>query len=424
MNSIGPDDLNSSSYFKIVCHVSGQFLGRIWTIISDIPLHFFELISSIKNIAAKCLFSSKSNEGQSIGSSTGLLSKNVKSFEGNDPELDLDDICFGLSGYPEKTKSKPPPILKLNDIEENEIEDDADNEEDPLDNMGAVNTHVNFGGTSPIDSIWESDVKITEEEVEEHILMCIQEIIQPARELLRQIKFTQVVHWSEYLDWLEKLDLELEGLKIYASKFIEIPSGHLIMQGAMEALAKKRVVIEKKLCVQIESHYTPNSAILQDGHCLFWSINDLLNKEETPFFYRKLAAEYIRNHTDKFDSAVKDILKLPSIRETITDYREAQGGVQSYCDKLEKKLNRPFTQIDYYCDCLENTNLWGGNTEVLALSEQLKVQILIFTQQKNSTWRFDAREGYGKFNDKPPLLLYYNGNNHYQSLIPKKTSIK
>jgi len=59
---------------------------------------------------------------------------------------------------------------------------------------------------------------------------------------------------------------------------------------------------------------------------------------------------------------------------------------------------------------------------VHALSQKLNVQILIFTRQKGGAWRFDAREGVvdcqNKVQDKKVVLLYYNGVNHYQNLIP------
>lgn len=427
-SSIVPDDLNGSSYLKISYQAPRYFFGRIWTTISNLPHQFYQLILSIKRIVARSLFSSDSNEKQSAIQSP-LSPKEGNSIEEKDPLgfMDLETLGFAGDASIGKTKeSTPSSVTPKNNQVETQVsdnegsdlgDDDSDVDNDPLEGMESFSNPY-FGAGSPIDG---GDYKqITVEEVEEKIVRCATDVLQPTGQLIKDAKDLKTDTWDKCLDLIERIDKELDGLKIYTSKFIAIPRAHLLVQRGLNALTKKRTFYEIELCRQIQSNYTPNPAILQDGNCLFWSINDLLKKENKPIYYRKLAAEYIRSHTEKFESAVKDVLKEPLIKATIREYTAIHGGLQSYCDKLDVKLNRPFKDIDFYTDCLVHTKLWGGNTEVLALSEQLQVQILTFTQKENSTWRFDAREGAGRFKDKPPLLLYYNGVNHYQSLIPKK----
>lgn len=422
---IAPDGVENSPYLKIVYQTAGQFIGRVWTIVSETPHFLYQLLLSIKELVKKCLFPSEPKEKQHDGSKLSpSASKKGNNHEEKDPlgSLELDALYSGFD--PKLQSNKLSPLLNPNHIE-NVLQDPLIEENDglyfdgdPLDDMGAINSKLSPVSLSSINEI-SQNIELGGGEIKDKILGCITDTLDSVKNLIEEIENKKSMSWKKCLDLIERMDLELEKLKIHASKVIGIPDESSFAQEAMKKLETKRAEIEKVLCKQIQSHYVPNPAILEDGHCLFSSIDDLLKINKKPIYYRKLAVEYIRNHTDKFESAVKDVIKLPLIRATMENYTESQGGLQSCCDKLEQKLRRSLTAIDFYCDCLENTNLWGGNTEVLALSEQLQVQILIFTQQKNSTWRFDLREGGGKFKQKTPLLLYYNGINHYQSLIPR-----
>jgi hypothetical protein len=117
--------------------------------------------------------------------------------------------------------------------------------------------------------------------------------------------------------------------------------------------------------------------------------------------------------------------------EKIDEYAAARGGWAKWMAELKEKdpLKQEPTVVDLYCDFLVNSSreengkekgqpLWGGVIELMALSQQLKVPILIFQPLNNpSKWQFYAKLG-TEFADREPMLLYYSGGNHYQSLIP------
>lgn len=120
--------------------------------------------------------------------------------------------------------------------------------------------------------------------------------------------------------------------------------------------------------------------------------------------------------------------------DKVDEYAAARGGWARWMAEFKEKdpLKQEPTIVDLYCDFLVNSSqqneqgkeighpLWGDLIEAMALSQQLKVPILIFQPSNSSQkeWQFYAKIGV-EFIDQEPLLLYYSGKSHYQSLIPK-----
>lgn len=403
------------SNLKNLCHLTGLVFGRIWRVVSQMPQQLYQLILSIKVVGERCFCSHSHSANQSLEEIPLSHSKPVcprlRRFRKQDESLNsIDYHLHGICKSPEHLEDS---LNNLKEDIENIISSPNINH-DPLDKMGAVPL---FGPKLNSIALLNSEA-LSQQNVENEILLFIQEMIQPAQDLLNEIENIENVNWQDILALLEKLEKERDPLKAYASKFEKIPQGHCLVQDTMKALEDKAGALEKELCAQIKRQYKVNYSIKKDGHCLFWSIEDLLKKNEAPIYYRKLAADYIRTHHQNFASGVIDAAKSKQGNAKINEYAKAQGGRQAWFDKLEIKLGRRPSNVDLYCDCLENSNLWGGVNEVLALSEQLEVPILIFSRQDNKSWRFDMEKGLSKFKNKAPLLLYYNGVNHYQSLIP------
>jgi OTU domain-containing protein 6 len=100
-----------------------------------------------------------------------------------------------------------------------------------------------------------------------------------------------------------------------------------------------------------------------DGHCLFAAVADQLSllsilpsSEATYANTRAAAANYIRAHPDDF------LPFLPS-----TSGEDGQGANVS-------GLMSP-SEFTGYCDAIQNTGIWGGEPEILALSRHFGVPI-------------------------------------------------
>jgi hypothetical protein len=254
-------------------------------------------------------------------------------------------------------------------------------------------------------------------------------LTQPGLDLLKKIGNNKQRTLQAYLDLRDQLEDALAPLKDCASTFIMVEEAHRLIQTTNVKLERKVQILERELCALVKNQYRPNPRVPTDGHCLFWSIKYHLKSQEGFRYYRKLAADFIRNHPQDFEEGVCDTLKSSQpVRDRINQYVGRQGGKVEWMAKLEKKLGRKPTTIDRYCDCLENSSLWGGVNELLALlgletgnagdEGAIQMPILLFTAQKDKTWRIDLVKG-TKFKDKKPLLLYYNGINHYQNLISR-----
>ena len=163
---------------------------------------------------------------------------------------------------------------------------------------------------------------------------------------------------------------------------------------------------------------------------MFESVRDQLGNKQGQKFYRQQAVRYMREHIEEFREACMDHMSAPQAQGSIARYAKLVAGkdlkdkslkehLAAWATKLEAKLQREPEAIDFYLDCMENFALWGGTNELIALSEVLKVPILVFTRNDAKTWRFDFMAGQLKYSNKPPLMIYYNGGDHYQDLIPR-----
>jgi OTU-like cysteine protease len=235
---------------------------------------------------------------------------------------------------------------------------------------------------------------------------------------LKEIEEAAPDELKDYFTLTNRLDQEFASLKKFAGIFEQAShEAHRLVQSMMKAIEDKKTSLDKEMCAKVKKNFKPNPKTPADGSCLFWSIDDQAKTNLGARHYRKVAAEYIRNHPQDFEAGVYDVMNLAGEpKRKFDQYTRIQGGKDAWTKKLQKKLNRPPTEIDFYTDCLQNFPLWGGGNELQALSEELKATILVFTRENAVSWRIDLMAGQSKYPDKI-YKIYYNGSVHYQSLI-------
>lgn len=392
----------------------GWAFGHVWKMIHQMPLPLYQIAVGVSHTVKNYFTESVDPKNPQLNphSSSPIAPTNLST---------QNDIQLKNSRSEDKTQRTFTEI-------ENVI---FDLHQDPLSNMGAIASSLS---DHHIPSLFIQDISENGESgmnaLDNEILKSVQDIVKPAHALLETIALQKPDSLSKYLDLTKQIEEELEILTVFASKFVAFPKGHELVQSTLKNLENKTRLLEREMCAYVKCHYKPNPKIGSGGHCLFESIQDQLKNKKNPKrlknkknpkYYRELAANHIRQHVSEFKWGVLDAMGSKQVENRLLEYEEAQQeGKKSWNERLAEKLGREPTDIDFYCDCLENSNLWGGAIEVLTLSEELQVPILIFTRQDCKTWRFDLMVGVSKFKDKSPLLLYYNGLNHYQSLIPRK----
>ncbi|MFI0434167.1 MAG: hypothetical protein ACH350_00380 [Parachlamydiaceae bacterium] len=387
-------------------------LGRIWRKISKISNQLYLMIQSIKNIVATLLLFYDSN-GQSQHSKPpskiGAGSLPSSSFGSIKFDLDLLAPDSGdrlTSQFAENGKAAP----HLGGSEPLSQEKD-----DPLHQMGAIDFCLS-NERDPLEGCCHDAI---DQMIKDH-----------AKQLSRRVNVVlertkkKYGGWQECLKVLEHLDEQERTMTSYHSTLSRVPDdlfeegSHNQIQDWKHQFEIKRNEIELDLCEMVQADFIPNPNILYDGHCLFSSIAADLNERQTSLWYRKQATHYIRQHPDKFRSALQDAMKIPEAQLKIKTYIKDQGGDQAIFDQLKTQLLVKPTMVDFYCHCFENTTMWGGMSEVIALSELLEVQILIFTcQDQNERWRLDFKPEEPIDRGKKTVLLYYDGLGHYQNLI-------
>ncbi|CAO3658842.1 unnamed protein product [Umbelopsis vinacea] len=134
----------------------------------------------------------------------------------------------------------------------------------------------------------------------------------------------------------ERKEAELQKMRDEAEKEAE----GQVDRGKLERDAINELLVPMRLRV---------SEVAADGHCLYNAVaNQLAERYKANTNYKELrkeAAEYIRGHPDDF---------IPFL------YKD-DGGIYTEDD------------LKQYCDELENTAVWGGQLEILALSKVRKV---------------------------------------------------
>lgn len=138
--------------------------------------------------------------------------------------------------------------------------------------------------------------------------------------------------------------------------------------------------------------------ITPDGNCLYSAIADQLsrqNQQTDMQTLRRLAAEFMLNHEEDF---------LPFLTDTVT--------------------GDTYTSDQYvqYCEELASTAAWGGQLEIQALSQALKIPMEVY--QANAPVLRTGEE----YDCQPILLSYhhhaYGLGEHYNSVIPLENSLE
>lgn len=240
----------------------------------------------------------------------------------------------------------------------------------------------------------------------------------------------------DYLVLVHELTDLFGAIQPFAFAFEHVASegAHLLIQGMITALEMKKHALDAAMCQFAQAKYKPNHGIGLIGNCLFESIGHQLGNQEGQKEYRELAVKYLRANLktmiggefQTFEEGILDAMKTEQGDEGMKLYAESLAesdseltAIQQWAKRLEEKLGRKVNQFDFYFDCMENHTFWGGSNEILALSEMLKRPILVFTNAGGGEWVFDLMAGTSKYGDKAPILLYFNGINHYQDLISK-----
>lgn len=261
-------------------------------------------------------------------------------------------------------------------------------------------------------------VRNTIAEIEQKMTELGEAILLPAEKALQDVEEKEAAELQDYLRFTKELNDVMGPLTLFASRFINAAPGvHLRVQGMIQALEQKKTSLDAEMCAQVKLHFKPNTKIKLVGNCMFESVSNQREKNtDNQGHYRKLAVDYMRAHLD--DAVVGG----NTYREGITDAMqtdEADSTMRSYAKRGRKKA-KFVKSVDLYLNCMEKTTLYGGTNELFALSESLKAPIIVFTQNYDGkTWRYDFIAGESKYSDTPPVLLYYNGVNHYQDLISR-----
>ncbi len=338
-----------------------RVLGYLWSTVQNIPSFLYGLITRIKQ-AASGKFAHKDS------SPIKPVPKNVKITPLPPPVLSPQFIGSPKVRIQEDQKAPSEKMLEEKPV----IKEAHDEMKDPLKDMGAI--------TNDSDLIYEEDpIKflIKDREPESMIedimsplvfpseegLIVAQGLVERAYTLMKEIDENPPAALEVFFSYIDRLIKESDEVNGYASYFInDSKEGHQLVQKTIDALIGKSKQLEREMSNEIKAFYKPNPAIRGDGNCLFLSANALL-KGTGQQSYRKLAADYFRNRS------LKDVIDIEDIENPIADawirgqwqisaYSKSQGGDEAWSKKLREKLNREPTQVDKYCDCLENSNLW------------------------------------------------------------------
>ncbi|CAO3681156.1 unnamed protein product [Umbelopsis ramanniana] len=178
----------------------------------------------------------------------------------------------------------------------------------------------------------------------------------------------------------ERKEAQLQKMREEAEK----EADGQVDRGQLESEAIQELLVPMRLRV---------SEVAADGHCLYNAVSDQLAaryKVKTNYKeLRKEAADYIKGHPDDF---------IPFL------YKD-DGGMYTYDD------------LKQYCDELENTAVWGGQLEILALSKTRKVPFHII-QMGSPVLKISDDE----FPSQQPIKLAYHKHlyslgEHYNSLL-------
>lgn len=171
-----------------------------------------------------------------------------------------------------------------------------------------------------------------------------------------------------------------------------------IAEAQLENVHSARNVEAEKLKEILATKGLAIKEITPDGNCLYSAIADQLsrqNQQTDMQTLRRLAAEFMLNHEENF---------LPFLTDTVT--------------------GDTYTSDQYvqYCEELASTAAWGGQLEIQALSQALKIPMEVY--QANAPVLRTGEE----YDCQPILLSYhhhaYGLGEHYNSVIPLENSLE
>ena len=105
------------------------------------------------------------------------------------------------------------------------------------------------------------------------------------------------------------------------------------------------------------------------------------------------------------------------------DQKQLQGKV---ADELEVKLQtyEPFLELksqqtsEQYIESVRSGSEWAGNAEIMALMHLLQRPIIVVRPGQNAQARIqNLTEAEKKYSAQKPILVKYNGTNHYNALV-------
>ncbi|CAD6890300.1 unnamed protein product [Tilletia caries] len=198
----------------------------------------------------------------------------------------------------------------------------------------------------------------------------------------------------------EKREAEEEAMRVQAREELKANGGQPDL-----AAAERRGIGE--LC---EVYNAEMYEINPDGHCLYAAVADQLGvRKSQPTDYkstRHAAAEYMRAHPDDFLPFIADGDVVTGAKEQVGPSSESKG---------------PEAHFEEYCSAIENTGVWGGQPEILALSHAYEVPIHV--AQVGMPVLKIGEDNYGSTNRVPLVISYhrhmYGLGEHYNSLRPR-----
>jgi len=171
-----------------------------------------------------------------------------------------------------------------------------------------------------------------------------------------------------------------------------------IAEAELENVHSARNIEAEKLKEILAAKGLSIKEITPDGNCLYNAIADQLsrkNQQTEMETLRRLAADYMLSHRDDF---------MPFLTDTKTG--------EAYTSD----------QFVHYCEELAGTAAWGGQLEIHALSQALKMPIEVY--QANAPVLRTGEE----YDSEPILLSYhhhaYGLGQHYNSVAPSEEDLE
>ncbi|MCO5568889.1 hypothetical protein L7F22_022591 [Adiantum nelumboides] len=155
-----------------------------------------------------------------------------------------------------------------------------------------------------------------------------------------------------------------------------------------------------------------------DGHCLYAAVADQLNrlgkvtKEVDYHDTRRATSLFMRTHVDDFLPFISDSDEhMAGIENTYAGQLPTPSGQSGIEDKQKQHFFK-------YCDAVENTGVWGGQPEILALSRAFETPIWV-VQAGSPVVKVGEDEG-AKGQDALMISYHrkmYGLGEHYNSLV-------